>query len=62
MNGRAETGAPTLWSAVGRALDAWMRRARDRDALAQLTARERRDLGLSRCAVEVEIRKAFWSA
>lgn len=62
MNGQAETGAPTLWSAVGRAFDAWTRRARDRRALAQLTARERLDLGLSRCVVDEEIRKPIWRA
>lgn len=62
MNAQAELAAPSVWLTLGRALGAWSRRLRDRHALAQLTARERRDMGLPRDAVEQEIRKPFWRA
>jgi uncharacterized protein YjiS (DUF1127 family) len=62
MNSRERIAAPHFWLALAELVAAWMQRARERHALAQLTARERRDMGLSRAAVEEEIRKPFWRA
>jgi uncharacterized protein YjiS (DUF1127 family) len=62
MNGPDGGASLRLWAALGRAFAAWMRRVRDRQALAQLTARERRDMGLARCAVDAELRRPFWRA
>jgi uncharacterized protein YjiS (DUF1127 family) len=40
----------------------WQERDKQRRALAELDARMRRDLGLSRADVEREARKPFWRA
>lgn len=54
--------APAFWLALADVVALWLQRARDRHALAQLTARERKDMGLPRAAVELEMRKPFWRA
>jgi uncharacterized protein YjiS (DUF1127 family) len=40
----------------------WRRRARDRAELAQLTARDARDLGLDPGVISFEASKPFWRA
>lgn len=50
------------WTAVSVLIGDWRRRVRDRESLAQLTLRERLDMGLTRAAVEDEIRKPIWRA
>ncbi len=66
MNARvypaAAAGRSRLWTAVSGLIGQWRRRVRDREALAQLTLRERLDLGLTRAGIDKEIRKPFWSA
>ena len=47
--------------AVG-TLMTWQERDQQRRALAQLDARMRKDVGLSRAEVDLELRKPFWSA
>ncbi len=66
MNARlylaAAAGRSRLWTAVSGLIGEWRRRVRDREALAQLTLRERLDMGLPRARIDEEIRKPFWSA
>ncbi len=45
-----------------RTLLTWQERDQQRRALAQLDARMRKDVGLSRAEVDLELRKPFWSA
>jgi uncharacterized protein YjiS (DUF1127 family) len=40
----------------------WMQRARDRHDLANLSELQRRDMGLARDAIDLEVRKPFWRA
>lgn len=40
----------------------WMQRTRDRHDLANLNERQRRDMGLARDAIDLEVRKPFWRA
>ncbi len=60
MNAQGPGRKPAPWAALGRVIATWTRRARDRRALAQLTARELCDMGLQRARVEREIEKPFW--
>jgi uncharacterized protein YjiS (DUF1127 family) len=39
----------------------WLRRRRSRTELAKMTDRDRRDLGYSRCDVDAETGKPFWT-
>lgn len=48
---------------LARLLDAvvtWQQRSRDRHLMAQMTERQRRDIGLSPATLDDEISKPFW--
>lgn len=57
-NSRASSPLARLRSAV----EAWRRRAWEREALASLDERDLHDLGLSRAAAAYEAGKPFWRA
>lgn len=44
------------------AVATWLQRTRDRDALANLSELQRRDIGLAQDAIDLEVRKPFWRA
>jgi uncharacterized protein YjiS (DUF1127 family) len=50
------------WSLACTTVAQWLQRARDRRELADLSARQRRDIGLTLDAIEAEVRKPFWRA
>lgn len=52
----------TLSSWAQATVATWMQRARDRHDLANLSERQRRDMGLARDAIDLEVRKHFWRA
>lgn len=52
----------SLWSLACATVTQWLQRARDRRELADLSARQRRDMGLTLDAIEAEVRKPFWRA
>ncbi len=47
---------------IGQQFQTWRRRQRDRRALAQLSARELHDVGLSWSDIVYEAEKPFWRA
>lgn len=54
-------GTPgTILSRLADVVALWRRRSRERQQLAQMSARERADLGVTVAEVEVEVAKPFW--
>ncbi len=45
---------------LGATLGRWRKRIEEREQLARLDERSLRDIGLSRSAIEAELRKPFW--
>jgi uncharacterized protein YjiS (DUF1127 family) len=58
----ATTAAGAILARALATVLSWRRRARDRAELAQLTARDARDLGLDPGVISFEASKPFWRA
>lgn len=56
----AVTTPGAILSRLADILALWRRRSRERQLLAQMSARERADLGVAATEVEVEVAKPFW--
>jgi len=56
------TRGETLTARLIAAVQLWRQRARDRAELAQLTARDARDLGIDPGVINYEVSKPFWRA
>jgi uncharacterized protein YjiS (DUF1127 family) len=52
----------SLLSSARRLVAQWLQRARDRHELANLSVRQRCDMGLTLDSIESEVRKPFWRA
>ena len=59
---RPARAAPTARPSFRQLLLLWRRRARERDELARMDARERRDIGVTDADVAMEISKPAWRA
>ena len=51
-----------VWARIGSELGEWRRRSRDRRALAAMSDRSLRDIGLNRYDAACEASKPFWRA
>jgi len=61
-NGSLSTHGESLPTRLLAAFQLWRQRARDRAELAQLTARDARDLGIDPGVINYEASKPFWRA
>jgi uncharacterized protein YjiS (DUF1127 family) len=51
---------PNLFKSAGETILLWRRRVEERQQLAEMTGRDRRDIGITRADVMQEINKPFW--